>query len=373
MPVLPTQPTATAIPPTVPTVNPGGIIPPVLAPDITPTAQANPTKTPTPTPSPTPDASTPTATVTAGGAITNQAPTSTDQNSNGMSNLIVPVVVGVGLAAVIGVVLGIYFLKKQKAPVRRPLSARAYGRTGTGVATPGMQPTPWLNQQQITAGPGLDTPNYAQIAANEATLAATAIPMPTGRQRAITPMSSAPFTGSQPIIAMPAERQQNITSMSSAPFTGPQQAIPMPTSRQQSPTPALPPLPNTPGTPYSPAQADKNHVPSDTQPTAISLASQGASPAQINPISTSDMNPLLLDSFDLSHILPQQNQQDVTTRPDLAQPAINASAFSPLLAPNIQDDPVLETIMRQAQMGLYAISDKDPANANDTQEDAFLS
>jgi hypothetical protein len=95
----------------------------------------------------------------------------------------------------------------------------------------------------------------------------------------------------------------------------------------------------------------ETYLPSDLRPLTSALpkqlSQQPAGQTQLNPIS-SDMRPLLPDSFDLTQILGTQDQQANTPAPSRTQPSL------PIVPPSIQDDPVLETIMRQAQMGLYA-------------------
>ncbi|GCE20340.1 hypothetical protein KDK_41400 [Dictyobacter kobayashii] len=132
-------------------------------------------------------------------------------------------------------------------------------------------------------------------------------------------------------------------------FTGPQQAI------------------------AQPAENINNiYMPSDLKPITTSLPEQIAGSTQKNPISTSDMSPLPLDNLDLSQVLPKDDEgKGMFWQTPAASPG--ALAFSPLIAPNIQDDPVLETIMRQAQMGLYALPNPEPSATNNADEDSFLS
>ena len=79
------------------------------------------------------------------------------------------------------------------------------------------------------------------------------------------------------------------------------------------------------------------------------------------------MDSLLPASFDLEKLFPGNGrirQEHSTANPD-AQGSAQIPVF-PLVPPSIQDDPVLETIMRQAQMGLYAQPTLD-SELNDEQ------
>jgi hypothetical protein len=99
------------------------------------------------------------------------------------------------------------------------------------------------------------------------------------------------------------------------------------------------------------------YTPGNLHPITTSLPKQQVSNRpQKNPISTGDMSPLPLDSFDFTQILrenAQNPQQETLLSP--AQTTNKSQAAPAVLAPDIQDDPVLATIMRQAQMGLYAL------------------
>src|SRR5262249_17954634 len=92
---------------------------------------------------------------------------------------------------------------------------------------------------------------------------------------------------------------------------------------------------------------------------------------------TSDMNPLPLDVFDLPQntnpaLGPEQtpDQPVPTTMPenlafmmeDTAQMAITPPPASPppvVRPPDVADDPILENVMRQAQLGLFVVPGQD--------------
>jgi outer membrane biosynthesis protein TonB len=117
------------------------------------------------------------------------------------------------------------------------------------------------------------------------------------------------------------------------------------------------------------AAATARYRPSDLRPITTAIPRQNINPKH-NPISTSDMSPLSLDSFDFAAHLPANSQNSQNSQQDtLLSPAHNENnnpASDPVLAPNIQDDPMLETIMRQAQMGLYTLPDKERKDTVDS-------
>ena len=92
-----------------------------------------------------------------------------------------------------------------------------------------------------------------------------------------------------------------------------------------------------------------------------------ASATKKYPIS-SDMDSLLPDSFDLERLLPDNRtpNQGHSTNKQEAQKSAQGPTL-PIVPPSIQDDPVLETIMRQAQMGLYAHPASENNSLNDTE------
>jgi hypothetical protein len=84
--------------------------------------------------------------------------------------------------------------------------------------------------------------------------------------------------------------------------------------------------------------------------------------------STSDMNPLPLDAFDLPYNPTQPMTSEPTPEkpvllpekevdPSIAAPMQNAptatAATVPVQLPDVADDPILESVMRQAQLGLF--------------------
>jgi hypothetical protein len=93
---------------------------------------------------------------------------------------------------------------------------------------------------------------------------------------------------------------------------------------------------------------------------------------------TSNMNPLPLDTFDLAHDTPRSREAEHTadrpvpttipenlaptakidSSPATPMPNILPSAAPetlPVQLPDVTDDPVLENVMRQAQLGLFII------------------
>lgn len=336
----PTQkPVSTAIP-TMPVQNPppanGGGIFPATTP--TPKAKATAKATATPT---TPAEVTPTPTTVANTASSsNQG----KQEGSGIGTTIIPVAIGSVLLLLIGGLTCFMFLRKpnsqQLAYARVPLRSAA-------------QPS-WLNQKGPNAT--FAAPRAEQQAAFAASIpnvlpTGPAIPMPASSNRATTPTPPPSFaSGPQQAIAMPTGPQQALLPTTPPAFvSGPQQAITQ-----------------------SAASENKTYTPSNLKPITTSLPKQISGPMQNNPISTSDMSPLPLDNFDLSRILPQDKEGLNSNWPAPVR-ADSPLAFSPLIAPNIQDDPVLETIMRQAQMGLYALSNPETTDKEDTNEDSFLS
>ncbi|GCE27864.1 hypothetical protein KDA_33480 [Dictyobacter alpinus] len=334
---VPTQ-VPTVIPPTVP-VQPTA--PPVDAgtggnviPTVTPTQKAS--ATPKPTATPTPEAGvTPTATPAIGGG--HVADPATTQGS-GMSGALVPLAIGgtVFLLLIVGLI-SFMFLRKPKS---QPRAYSRFPRATAGGAA-------WLNRPDPNASFALPGAEPQQ--------AAFASPMQ---------MNMAQTVG--PAIAMPTSTHKMTppTPLPPPMFTGPQQAI--------TPTPP-PPMVTGPQQAIASAAAEPGYMPSDLRPITSALPQQVTAATQKNPISTSDMSPLPLDNFDLSQILPERKGNNGIQRDASGKERETPISFSPLVAPNVQDDPVLETIMRQAQMGLYALPDQSSEGTNNTPDDSFLS
>jgi len=182
-----------------------------------------------------------------------------------------------------------------------------------------------------------------------------------------------------------------------APLPMPQQSFPMPASIPPQPIP-MPTMP----------MPTENYRPGALQPITTSIPVQIVRP-QPEPaahhLPTSDMRPLPMDALDFSQVLiqhpePEQGWQPIAGDPSDLLPVLplspaaseRAQKFSfasaplpavpaplptfsaplpavpaplpavpgdePIEAPSIKDDPMLEAIMRQAQMGLYALPDK---------------
>lgn len=253
------------------------------------------------------------------------------QEGSSIGTTIVSVAIGSVLLLLIGGLTCFMFLRKpgaqQLAYARVPL--RATGRPD------------WFNQR--SANSPFATPIPAQMPAPvmkpQAAFVAASIPD-------VLPMSPA-----GPPISMPAHANRAvITPTSPSAFaSGSQPTVTMPTGLQPDLLPATPAAFGGKLQPESEA-----YTPSNLKPITAPLPKLVTEPAQHNPISTSDMRPLPLDNFDLSQVLPQDNNGPANNQM-LPTPAEESQAFSPLIAPSIQDDPVLETIMRQAQMGLYAL------------------
>ncbi|GER89275.1 hypothetical protein KDW_34370 [Dictyobacter vulcani] len=222
------------------------------------------------------------------------------------------------------------FLRKQK-PQRI-----SYAR----FARPAAQPTPWLNRADPDATFVL--PGVEQQAAF-----------------AVSAQMNMPMQPAGPVIAMPTGSHKALTPTPPPLFNDPHRTISMPTGPQQAITPAS-------------KEADPGYMPGALQPITSPLPGQIAATPRKNPVSTSDMSPLPLDNFDLSQVLPKEvADKDIQWNApgkEKEQPI----SFSPLIAPNVQDDPVLETIMRQAQMGLYALPNQDPTETTDSNDDPFL-
>ncbi|WP_126597274.1 hypothetical protein [Dictyobacter aurantiacus] len=337
-PVPAPKPTPQPVPPGVPTVtvpglppsNGGGFVPgvtPVPFPSPSPTAKATPRATATPT---LPAEATPTAPgVDSASNNTNNISNQGKQEGSGIGTAIVPVAIGSVLLLLIGGLTCFMFLRKpntqQLAYARVPL--RTTGRPA------------WFNQQGSNAPFATPMPIPTPVVAPQTAFAAASIPD-------VLPMSPA-----GPPISMPTHTNRTAVTPTQLPSfaSGPQARATVPTGLQPDLLPATPPIFGD-----GPQPENRVYTPSDLKPITTSLPEQVTRPAQNNPISTSDMSPLPLDNFDLSQVLPQDN-----SGPDhnqtISPPEEGPLAFAPLIAPSIQDDPVLETIMRQAQMGLYAL------------------
>lgn len=243
-----------------------------------------------------------------------------------MNSFVMPIVFGLVCAVLISALLGFFFLRKQKGSKPLPFSTFSQALAQTA------QPAPWLNQSSAAfAGPAMDR----YVAANEQT------------------------------------QMQQVSSLTPPPPAA--MAIPMPSNTQKrtvvSPTPG--PVLNQSGFETIPFPSS-----SDLRPLTTPLPTQGGNFPQKNPVSTSDMSPLRLDNLDFATILSPEvpaNERSESLWDTPTNAGKNPLAASSLIAPSIQDDPILETIMRQAQMGIYAIADKDPANPSDEESDSFLS
>jgi outer membrane biosynthesis protein TonB len=314
-----------------PTIAVGGIIPPGNPP-ITTTPTSNPTPTPTPKASKTPLATTPTAVATTTANTTGTTDSTQDSNKNkssGLSPLVKPIGFGLAFAVLISAFLGFFFLRKQKD--NRPIPFSTFSQALSQAA----QPAPWLNQQNPNAALALSGGDYL-AASNEQTL----------MQQATSSTSSPPsaYNGAQTAIPMPNTTQKRtvVSAISGPAFNQAGiETIPYPSS-------------------------------SDLRPITTPLPALGRGFAQKNPVSTSDMNPLPFDNLDFANILPPLNEQGAQLWDKSTNTGKNPIAASSLIAPSIQDDPILETIMRQAQMGIYAIADKSPSDLDDETSDAFL-
>ncbi len=358
-----TQPTTPVFQPT-PTIAAGGIIPPGFLPTATDTPPKKPTPTPGKTPTPT---ATPTATASANSTAT--APTKEDPTpttAGGMNPLVMPIAIGAGIAVLASIFLGIFFVKRSNnnrpAPFSTPFNQRL-AQTA--------KPAPWLNQSNANAAfviPGGDH----LISANEqiqAQAATSAISMPASQQKTNTPPPLSVFTGPQRAISMPSNTQKTAAVTYAAPFTSPQRAIAMPSNTQKRKSVSAKPAPS-----FSAGIVEALPYPisSNPRPVTTPLAQPGAAFSQKNPVSTSDMNPFPLDNLDLSNMLPQTNRRNDSLWDAPTTTGKNPRPVSPISAPSIQDDPILETIMRQAQMGIYAIADKSPSDPSDEINDSFL-
>ncbi|GHO84619.1 hypothetical protein KSZ_26250 [Dictyobacter formicarum] len=334
--VQPTQkPVSTAIPTVpiqnLPPANGGGIFP-ATTPTPTPKATAKATATPTMS-----AVVTPTATTVANTAnVSDQG----KQEGSGIGTAIIPVAIGSVLLLLIGGLTCFLFLRKpsskQLAYARASLRANA-------------QPSR-LNQKG---------PNAAFAIPHVEQQAAFAASMP----------DVLPVQPASPTIQVPASSNRAVMLTPPPSFaSGPQQqTIEMPTGPQQALLPTTPPaFINGPQQTIAQLSAGENktYTPSNLKPITTSLPRQIPGSTQENPISTSDMSPLPMDNFDLSQILPQ-DKESIDSNWSAPARAHSPLAFSPLIAPNIQDDPVLETIMRQAQMGLYALPNPETTDKKD--------
>jgi hypothetical protein len=275
-------------------------------------------------------ASTPTAVATVAANTAGSTASAQDQSQNtgnGMNAFIIPIVLGLVIAILISIVLAFIFLRKPKGYKPLPFSTYSQSRSQTA------QPSPWLNQSNANAAfaaPGRDYVGAA--AANEQTqiqpaafgILPAAIPMPSTTQK-------------RPVVSSTARASFNQTGKQSSFDT----------------------------IPYAPS--------SDLRPITTPLPTPGVDSTQKNPVSTSDMSPFPLDNLDFATILAPDNERDEALRDALTQTGKYPLVASSLIAPSIQDDPILETIMRQAQMGIYAIADKYPSDPSDDISDAFLS
>lgn len=357
------QPTVPMFQPT-PTIAAGGIIPPGFLPTTTDTPPTKPKPTPGKTPTTT---ATPTATASANSTAT--TPTKADPTqttAGGMNPLVMPIAIGSGIAVLASTFLGIFFLKRPKSNRPAPFST-TFNQTLAQTA----KPAPWLNQSNANAAfvmPGGDH----LVSANEqiqAQAATSAISMSANQQKTNTPPPPSVFTGPQKAIAMPSSTQKTAAVTHSSTFTGPQRAIAMPSITQKRKSVSAKPAPS-----FSAGIVEALPYPisSNPRPVTAPLAQPGAAFTQKNPVSTSDMNPFPLDNLDFSNMLPQTNRRHDSLWDAPTTTGKNQQPFSPLSAPSIQDDPILETIMRQAQMGIYAIADKSPSDPSDEINDSFL-
>lgn len=247
-----------------------------------------------------------------------------------MNAFIIPIVLGLVMAILISIVLAFIFLRKPKGYKPLPFSTYSQSRSQTA------QPSPWLNQANANAAfaaPGRDYVGAAAAAANEQTqiqpaafgILPAAIPMPSTTQK-------------RPVVSSAARASFNQTGKQSSFDTIPY---------------------------YAPS--------GDLRPITTPLPTPGVAFTQKDPVSTSDMSPFPLDNLDFATILSQDNAHDEALRDAPTQTGKYPLVASSLIAPSIQDDPILETIMRQAQMGIYAIADKYPSDPSDDISDAFLS
>lgn len=311
-----------------PTVDAGGIVPTTIA-----TAKSTVKPTATPSMTPTPEDTTPSPTTVAADTTATNPGTAAGSDA-GIP--IVPIAIG-SVALILFIALaGFFMVRKPKSNKSRPAYATAAFQQN--------QTTPWLNQQDPDATFAVplveqQAPVYPSKNANMSLQSmGSAIPMPTGSLKAIKPSSS-----------------PTLSPMSALTFTGPQQAV--------SPTPPMFMGQQSP-TSFSTSSPSHSYQPSDLRPLTAALSLDELSFTQKNPVSTSDMSPFPLDSFDLSQVLAPKDEKDSLTWQSPTRKEANPIAFSPLIAPSIQDDPVLETIMRQAQMGLYALPNKTSADDN---------
>jgi hypothetical protein len=136
------------------------------------------------------------------------------------------------------------------------------------------------------------------------------------------------------------------------------------------------------------ATINQTYMPTDLQP--ITAAQIPVAPPNMkNSAPAKDMRPLSLDSLDFATVLEQVDKgqslpnlfqpSDSTTQaaqylmqsPQAPDPVITNAPLQNIVLPDIQGDPILETIMRQAQMGLYAAPIRNHDDPNEAEEELF--
>jgi hypothetical protein len=254
-----------------------------------------------------------------------------------MSSLRWYIVIGSVIAVLACIFLGIIFAKRPKRNIPKP-----FGTTFNQTLAQTARPTPWLNQSNVNAAFVAPVGDRVVAANEQSSAAAATTTMPTSLQQVNTPLPLSIVTSPQRAIAMPSTTQKrpSVSPISAPLFSG---------GIAQSAIEGLPYLPS-----------------GNLPPQLVGALTQKSI------VSTSDMNPFPLDNLDLSNMRTQTNKRNDSLWDAPESTNKNLQSFSPLIAPSIQDDPILETIMRQAQMGIYAIADKYPNDPNDEINDSFL-
>ncbi len=319
-------PTDTPVPTKVPTPIPTKIAHPTAIPTATPVTGANlpvPASTPTPsqsiTPTVTTTAKTPAPTTTPVATATHSTDTSTTKtanntrNQNSSSGMLLPIsIAGFTVLVAVGLLATLQVRRRQaqKKGALSPLAAQS-----------SVQPQPWSSQGNADGqfGPPAIAPEFANTL--------------------LQPDSVPPAMHD-------AMQQADYTYVAEAPVS----ALNMVAQSSPSLPDAIPQ--------HLASLADANVVPLPPSPSSSSSqvllsASPEADPDAL-PYQAPDMQPLTMN-------LPEDVISDLERK---------KTKTLPLQQEGLQDDPFLEAMMRQAQMGLFVLPDKEPQESQETGETA---